>query len=65
MNELPKRKSIRIGDYDYSTPGAHFITVRTANREKNFRSDRRATSVLSAPTRPVSSPHRAFLPVFT
>ena len=27
MNNLPKRKSIRIGDYDYSTPGAYFITV--------------------------------------
>ena len=27
MNELPKRKSIRIENYDYSTPGAYFITV--------------------------------------
>ena len=36
MNELPKRKSIRIEDYDYSTPGAYFITVCTANREKIF-----------------------------
>lgn len=34
--ELPKRKSIRIEDYDYSTPGAYFITVCTANREKIF-----------------------------
>ena len=33
---LPKRKSIRIADYDYSTPGAYFITVCTANREKIF-----------------------------
>ena len=41
MNELPKRKPIRIGDYDYSTPGAYFITVCTANREKIFWSDRR------------------------
>ena len=39
MNELPKRKHIRIGDYDYSTPGAYFITVCTANREKIFWSD--------------------------
>ena len=41
MNELPKRKQIRIENYDYSTPGAYFITVCTANREKNFWSDRR------------------------
>ena len=27
MNELPKRKPIRIENYDYSTPGAYFITV--------------------------------------
>lgn len=36
MNDLPKRKQIRIEDYDYSTPGAYFITVCTANREKIF-----------------------------
>ena len=41
MNELPKRKQIRIEDYDYSTPGAYFITICTANREKIFWSDRR------------------------
>ena len=36
MNNLPKRKSIRIEDYDYSIPGAYFITVCTASREKIF-----------------------------
>ena len=36
MNELPNRKPIRIVNYDYSTPGAYFITVCTANREKIF-----------------------------
>ena len=41
MNEVPKRKPIRIENYDYSTPGAYFITVCTANREKIFWSDRR------------------------
>ena len=40
MNNLPKRKAVRIVDYDYSTPGAYFITVCTANREKIFWSDR-------------------------
>ena len=33
MNNIPKRKHIRIEDYDYSTPGAYFITVCTANRK--------------------------------
>ena len=41
MSNLSKRKPIRIADYDYSTPGAYFITVCTANREKIFWSDRR------------------------
>lgn len=41
MKDLPERKSIRIADYDYSTPGAYFVTVCTANREKIFRADRR------------------------
>ncbi len=41
MTELPQRKSIRIYDYDYSTPGAYFITICTANREKAFWSARR------------------------
>ena len=36
MSNLPKRKPIRIANYDYSTPGAYFITVCTANREKIF-----------------------------
>jgi REP element-mobilizing transposase RayT len=33
MNELPKRKTIRIEDYDYSAPGAYFITVCVNNRK--------------------------------
>jgi len=41
MNKYLKRKQIRIENYDYSTPGAYFITVCTANREKIFWSDRR------------------------
>ena len=35
MDQNPKRKPIRIEDYDYSTPGAYFITVCTANRKKS------------------------------
>ena len=33
MNDLPKRKQLRIEDYDYSTPGAYFITVCVHNRK--------------------------------
>ena len=36
MNELPNRRNIRIENYDYSAPGAYFITVCTANREQLF-----------------------------
>ena len=36
MNKLPKRKTIRIKDYDYSNPGAYFITICTAKREMLF-----------------------------
>ena len=32
MNELSKRKPIRIENYDYSTPGAYFITVCVNDR---------------------------------
>lgn len=48
MTVLPTRKPIRITDYDYSTPGAYFITVCTANREKIFWSDCRGE--LCSPT---------------
>lgn len=41
MKDIPARKVIRIENYDYSTPGAYFITVCTANREKLFWSNRR------------------------
>ena len=31
--ELPNRKSIRLSDYDYSTPGAYFVTICTKDRK--------------------------------
>ena len=35
MNEsLPKRKNIRLKEYNYSEPGAYFITICTKNKEK-------------------------------
>ena len=48
MDNLPKRKAVRIVDYDYSIPGAYFNTVCTANREKIFWSNRRGE--LRSPT---------------
>lgn len=62
MNSLPKRKPIRIADYDYSTLGAYFITVCTANREKIFWSDRRGELCSPADTAPTGD-HRSPLRV--
>jgi len=36
MTDKPKRKQNRMNSYDYSTPGAYFITVCTAGRERLF-----------------------------
>ena len=33
-SELPKRKRLRLKNFDYSTPGAYFITICTENRRK-------------------------------
>ena len=33
MTDLPKRKPIRMENYDYSTPGAYFITVCVNDRK--------------------------------
>jgi len=34
--ELPKRKNIRLKDYDYSQNGAYFITICTKDRLNIF-----------------------------
>ena len=34
--DFPKRKNIRLADFDYSTPGAYFITVCTHNRKSTL-----------------------------
>ena len=34
--ELPKRKIIRLKNYDYNTIGAYFITICTENRKNYF-----------------------------
>jgi len=36
MNNLPKRKHLRLNHYDYSQPGAYFITICTSNKSNLF-----------------------------
>ena len=35
-NELPKRKTLRLQSFDYSTPSAYFITVCTHDRKNTL-----------------------------
>ncbi len=35
-NELPKRKRLRLRNFDYSTPAAYFITVCTRDRKNTL-----------------------------
>ena len=35
-NELPKRKNLRMQSFDYSTPGAYFITICTYRRKNTL-----------------------------
>ena len=41
MQPFPTRKPVRIEGYDYSTPGAYFVTVCTADRKPIFWLERR------------------------
>ena len=34
MEELKRRKQIRLKNYNYSSPGVYFLTICTANRKK-------------------------------
>ena len=34
MDELKKRKTIRLTNYDYSLPGVYFVTICTKNKQK-------------------------------
>ncbi len=36
MKEQPKRKSIRLNNYDYSQCGAYFVTICTHERQNLF-----------------------------
>ncbi len=33
MTDLPERKRIRLGEYDYSDAGAYFVTICTKNKQ--------------------------------
>jgi REP element-mobilizing transposase RayT len=33
VKELPKRKHPRLGNYDYNSAGAYFVTICTQNRQ--------------------------------
>ena len=35
-NEFPKRKNIRLKNYDYSLPGTYFVTICTKERKNYF-----------------------------
>jgi len=49
QNELPRRKSPRLKEYDYSTPGAYFITICTADRKRILSDITVGGGVLDAP----------------
>ncbi len=34
MDNLPKRKSLRLKDYDYRKSGAYFVTICTQDRKR-------------------------------
>ena len=36
MDELKKRKDIRLKNFDYSSPGAYFVTICTEKRKNHF-----------------------------
>ena len=36
LQSLPNRSTLRLREFDYSTPGAYFITICTARRARHF-----------------------------
>lgn len=48
MNEPPRRRSLRLKDYDYATPGAYFVTIVTARRQMLFEDSRTCDVVRGA-----------------
>ena len=57
--ELPKRKQIRLPDYDYSSTGAYFVTICTYERRCILSSVTVGDGVLDVPNvRPRTSVSR-------
>ncbi len=54
-NNLPKRKSTRLKGYDYSTPGAYFITICTKGRKQLLSKISVGTGVLDCPQNVLTS----------
>ena len=48
--DLPKRKQIRLRSYDYSAPGAYFVTICTHNRRCILSSIAVGDGVLDVPS---------------
>lgn len=53
--ELPKRKNLRLKDYDYSSNGMYFLTICTDNR-KNLLSKIVGGDDLGAPKKIILKP---------
>ena len=47
--DLPKRKSPRLKEYDYSSPGAYFVTICVKNRAELLSKINVGTDVLGGP----------------
>ena len=54
-SDLPKRKSIRLKGYDYSSPGAYFITICTNDRKQLLSRIIVGTGVLDCPQNVLTS----------
>ena len=50
MNELPKRKDIRLREYDYSQNGYYFVTICTYNRQQLFEMSRVGNDLCVVPS---------------
>jgi putative transposase len=53
MNNLPKRKEIRLKDYDYSSNGYYFVTICTNNKQPFIKKHRKEIerTLLSLPVK--------------
>ena len=49
MEGYPVRKTVRLKDYDYNSPGTYFITICTKNREEMLSEITVGTDVLDGP----------------